>query len=142
MTRVKIKLSEEISIETYPFSEYITCIDIFRNGTLYNTFCSDNEVVNEWKEHPEILLHLGQDDTQKLNLSVAPRASTASLINNRQILGEGYEVELYTFSDYIVCFKVFHNNALATSFCFDKDTYDDMMNDAEELLSAIKQLPI
>lgn len=42
-----IKLTDELSIHIYAFSDYITCVEVMINGQLFNVFCSENTCIEE-----------------------------------------------------------------------------------------------
>lgn len=53
-----LQLNDDLMVETFAFSDFITCIEVFFNGKSYSSFCSLKEQVEEWKENPDELIQL------------------------------------------------------------------------------------
>ncbi len=51
-----IELSAEVKVKVYPFSDYISCVDMYHCGKMVRSFCSDHRMIEEWLEEPEYLL--------------------------------------------------------------------------------------
>jgi hypothetical protein len=138
MNKEKIQLTDDLLIETYPFSDYITCVEVFLKGESFNAFCSDNSVVDEWKENPDMLIELCND-----HLLHQPKKTTLVVNddhNHRQALGEGIELETYSFSEDIYCINVYQHGKMVNSFCSDRSSIDEMEDDPEVLRSIIKKM--
>jgi hypothetical protein len=138
MGREKIQLTEDLFIETYPFSDFITCVEVFVRGESFNAFCSDNDVVDEWRENPDLLIELCNEHM----LHRPKKTSTSKDLPNtaRKQLEEGLEVEFYPFSDDVYCINVFKHGKLTTSFCSDKASFDEWQDDPDGMLSVVKKL--
>jgi hypothetical protein len=138
MERERIKLTDDLFIETYPFSDFITCVEVFVNGESFNAFCSDNEMVDEWKENPEQLIELCNKHMLQHPTKVKPAEDSS--LTARKKLEEGLEVEFYPFSDDVYCINVFKHGKLSTSFCSDKASFEEWNDDPAAMLSVVKRL--
>lgn len=134
MDKEVIRLTDQLSITMYPFSDYITCVEVSCNGETFSSFCSDNEIIEEWKEHPDLLLEIC-----KKQIQFQPKlpATSPSL---RQVLEQGLEVEFYPFSDDVFCVNVYRDGSFNTSFCTDKASFDEWQEEPESLLSVVKSM--
>lgn len=137
MLKERIQLTEELLIETYPFSEYITCVEVFLNGQSFNAFCSDNEIVQEWKENPDMLVELCKNHMLQ---QPKKQASVSSSQASRIQLPDGLEVESYSFSEDIYCMNVYQHGALATSFCSDRHSIDEWKEDQDSLYTFVNTI--
>lgn len=138
MEKEKIQLTDDLFIETYPFSDYITCVEVFLHGESFNAFCSDNDFVDEWRENPDVLIKLCNEHMlQHPKKTPAPKdvANPA-----RKQLEEGLEAEFYSFSDDVYCINVYQQGKLTTSFCSDKASFEEWQDDPAAMLSVIKKL--
>jgi hypothetical protein len=138
MGREKIQLTDDLFIETYPFSDYITCVEVFLHGKSFNAFCSDNDVVDEWRENPDLLIELCNEHM----LHQPKKTTILKEVTNpaRKQLEEGIEVEFYPFSDDVYCINVFKQGKLSTSFCSDKASFEEWEDDPAAMLSVVKKL--
>lgn len=134
MEKEKMQLTDDLSITTYPFSDYITCVEVTYNGEIFSSFCSDNTIVEEWIENPDQLIAICQ---KQIKHQAKKQPSTGPL---RQVLTQGLEVEYYPFSDDVFCVNVFRNGTFNTSFCTDKASFDEWQEDPEAMLSVVKSM--
>ncbi|GGK24155.1 hypothetical protein GCM10010965_16150 [Caldalkalibacillus thermarum] len=51
----RISLPEGLVAEVYPFSDYISCINVYRQGICVKSFCSDRSSIEEWLEEPGMI---------------------------------------------------------------------------------------
>jgi hypothetical protein len=56
-----ILISDEVEAKVYSFSDYVSCIDLYRRGVCISSFCSDHRTIEEYLEEPETLLALLQN---------------------------------------------------------------------------------
>lgn len=136
MEREKIKVSEDISIEAYSFSDYITCIDVYYKDESFSAFCTDTDLVNEWRENPELLLEVVKERIAKQTPIRKQEKDSAQRIK----LNAELEVETYSFSGDVYCVNVFQKDKLISSFCTDVATYDEWQEDQELLEAMVKQV--
>lgn len=137
MEKERIQLNEDIAIEIYPFSAYITCVEVFVNGRSFNAFCSDTKVVEEWKETPETLLELCQDHLSRQTTS---ESNPPTPETKRMKLNGGLEIEYYQFSDDVCCMNVYRDGKLKTTFCSDVASFEEWQDDPNTLENMIAQL--
>jgi hypothetical protein len=57
----RIKLTDDVSIATYSFSEDITCMEVYVEGNLHTILCSDKLDIEEWKADKDTLMHVLAD---------------------------------------------------------------------------------
>jgi hypothetical protein len=138
MEKVRIQLTDDLLIETYPFSDYITCVEVYVKGESFSAFCSDNAVVDEWKENPDMLIELCNE--HMLHQPKKEKNTNNESTSDRKVLEEGIEVEFYPFSDDVYCINVFKQGQLATSFCSDRSSFDEWQDDPTAMLNVIKRL--
>ncbi|MDQ0339959.1 ribosomal protein L19 [Caldalkalibacillus uzonensis] len=55
-TTRRIALSEGFEAEVYAFSDYISCINVYKQGVCIHSFCSDRSSVEEWLEEPGLIM--------------------------------------------------------------------------------------
>jgi len=53
-----IVLPDGFEAKVYAFSDYISCVELYKNGQMIRSFCSDHQAVEEWLEEPEVLLSM------------------------------------------------------------------------------------
>lgn len=138
MEKERIQLTDDLLIETYPFSDYITCIEVYVKGESFSAFCSDNDIVEEWKENPDTLIELCNE--HMLHQPKKGKTTKHESTSDRKLLEEGLEVEFYPFSDDVYCINVFKKGKLATSFCSDRSSFDEWQDDPAAMLSVVKRL--
>lgn len=134
MEKEKIQLTNDLSIRTYPFSDYITCVEVYYNGKSFSSFCSDNDIVEEWKENPDQLIEICK---KQILYQPKKQASQSQL---RQVLEQGLEVDYYPFSDDVFCVNVYQDGTFSTSFCTDKASFDEWQEEPESMLSIVKKM--
>lgn len=122
----KLRLNDELTVEAYDFSDFITCVEINLNGSTYQSFCSLRAQVDEWKEDTELFADICYEHIKKSSGSITPK--------QRLTLSNGLEVEIYPFSDYIHCVDVYNRDELIQSFCCDTNTFTDYQDDLEALI--------
>jgi hypothetical protein len=123
----KMKLNDELTVEAYPFSDFITCVEVKMNGNTYQSFCTLKSQVDEWKEDAELFADICYEHIKKSSGVIAPK--------QRLSLSNGLEAEIYPFSDYIHCIDVYRDNQLVQSFCCDTNTFTEYEEDLEKMLS-------
>lgn len=134
MEHQKMKLSDQLSIETYPFSDYITCIEVFYDGQSISAFCSDSDMVEEWKQKPEQLLEMCQQHAAHQNKLLQSKSEKVKRI----AIEAGIDIEMYTFSDDVYCVNVYQNGDFVSSFCSDKQSMEEWEDDPDSLKSIVK----
>lgn len=53
-----LKLNEDLTVEFFEYSEFITCVEVFFRGQNYSSFCSLKDQVQEWREDTEELISI------------------------------------------------------------------------------------
>ncbi|MDG5786210.1 hypothetical protein QA612_01815 [Evansella sp. AB-P1] len=56
--REEIKLTEELSVVTFPYTDYISCVEVFKNGKSMTVFCSDRHYIDECRESEDSFMSL------------------------------------------------------------------------------------
>jgi hypothetical protein len=123
----KMKLNDELTVEAYPFSDYITCVEVNMNGNSYQSFCTLKSQVDEWKEDMDLFADICYEHVKKFSGAITPQ--------KRLTLSNGLEVEIYPFSDYIYCVDVFNGDQMVQSFCCDTNTFTEYQDDMESMLA-------
>jgi hypothetical protein len=122
----KIKLNDELTIEKYPFSEYITCVEVKLNGDSYQSFCTSTSQIEEWEHDCELLAEICYEHIKKFSGTVTPQKKLP--------LSNGLEVDSYPFSDYIHCVDIYQDGKLVNSFCCDTNTFKEYQDDMDSMV--------
>lgn len=134
MKHGKTQLTDDLYIVTYPFSDYITCVEVYLNGQSLNAFCSDHSLVEEWIDHPEQLLEVCNDHIAQQD------HPTHEKTDERIMLEDGLEAEIYSFSEDVYCINVYRQGEFITSFCTDTNSINEWQEDTDNLTSIIKNI--
>ncbi|MDQ0339934.1 hypothetical protein J2S00_002729 [Caldalkalibacillus uzonensis] len=54
----RVTLPEGLVAEVYAFSDYISCINVYKQGVCIKIFCSDRSSIEEWLEEPGMIMSM------------------------------------------------------------------------------------
>lgn len=118
----------------FKFSEHVVCVEVIKNGQQLGSFCTDVDQFEEWDD----------DDLKSLIEQHVKRMEEASRneTKEKKYILDRYELQYYTHSDYMYCVDVLENGQIISSFCTDKATFDEWMEDEEQLTNVVKEMLI
>ncbi|WP_202081041.1 hypothetical protein [Caldalkalibacillus salinus] len=135
--KVNYRVSNDITLSVYDFSDYISCAEILYKGHSYHAFCTDHEQIEDWMENPEELETICREHL--LKHTDADKPSPAYDYQTVD-LDEDYHVQYYPYSDYLLCIVVLHQDSVVHSFCTDHATFEEWQDEPDTFLSAIHKM--
>lgn len=132
MEKNTVLLPDGVLGTAFKFSEHVICIEVMKNGRQLGSFCTDVGQFEEWDD----------EDLRSLIEQHVKSMEEASLkyTKEKQYVLDRYELQYYTHSDYLYCIDVLDNGKIVSSFCTDKDTFDEWMEDKEQLTNVVKEI--
>ncbi|WP_209123077.1 hypothetical protein [Alkalihalobacillus sp. BA299] len=128
MDRLKrYRLNDQIVIKAYDFSEDVICVEVTYDGKPLGAFCSDRTVFEDLEE--DEIIQLSEQHVKRYHSDQLATSSKRKTIN-------GVEVEYYAHSDDMMCVSMYRKGKPIGSFCADRISFEEWMED-EELLERI-----
>ena len=112
------------------FSEFVVCVEVTKNEKSLGSFCSDLSQFQEWDEEEVVQLvknHIVQVEKAQDHLS-----------DQTQSLKNGMEIKFHKHWDNFYCVDVFDNGKEIGSFCADRSSFEEWMEDEQQLSEVIK----
>ncbi|GEL06912.1 hypothetical protein [Salisediminibacterium halotolerans] len=130
MEKTQITVTDEITANYQKFSEYVVCVEVMKNGESMGSFCSDAQTFDEWDEE-EII------DMIKLHVTQMQKGST---INEQETLTlkNGWKIKYHQHWDDFYCVDIFDGLKDVGSFCADRGSFEEWMEDEDQLLRVIQ----
>ena len=132
MTKNTVLLSNGVLGSVYKFSDHVVCIEVIKNGKELGSFCTDISQYEDWEE--EELKTLIEQHVK------ASEAKDLKTEKKKQFILDRYEIEYYAHSDTLFCINVLENGKTVSSFCTDKEAFDQWMEDEEQLTKVVKMI--
>ena len=130
MTKNQITISKEITANYQNFSEYVVCVEVMKHGESLGSFCSDAQTFNEWDEDEIIdMVYLHIDQMQK---------SPAIQDRETMTLKNGWKIKYHQHWEDFYCIDVFDGNTDVGSFCADRGSFEEWMEDENQLQRVIQ----
>jgi len=137
MVRLKkqqLTISEDVLASYYHFSEYVVCVEVMKNEKSFGSFCSDLSQFEEWDEEEVVQLvknHIIQVEKDQ-------KQSENHQSDQSQHLENGIEIKYHKHWDDFYCVDVFDQGKEIGSFCADRSSFEDWMEDEQQLIQVIK----
>lgn len=132
MVKNTVLLSDGVLGSVYKFSDHVVCIEVMKNGEQLGSFCTDISQYEDWEE--EELKSLIEQHVQ------ASEANALKAEEKKHYILDRYELQYYTHSDSLFCINVLENGKTITSFCTDKESFDEWMEDEEQLARVVQMI--
>ncbi|MCD8508709.1 MAG: hypothetical protein LRY73_01590 [Bacillus sp. (in: Bacteria)] len=133
MNSEELVMADGVVANKYSFSDHVICVEVKKNGKDLGSFCSDVSQFEELDE--EELTTLIQ---QHVNLVEA-----SSIVDEKVKHRVGdYELECYSHYDSVCCINVLQNGEAVSSFCVDRASFEEWLEDEEQLLSVVNNLKL
>ncbi|MBB5173084.1 hypothetical protein [Texcoconibacillus texcoconensis] len=130
MKRNQLQLSDQLIVRYYEFSDDVVCVEVMKDGKDFGAFCSDRLQFQEWDEGELQQLaetHVKQND----GITVSPD-------RNLRSLSEGYEIEYTNHWGNMYCLDIYKQGVYESSFCVDRSSFEEWMDDEEQLIAVVK----
>ena len=131
MEKETIELSDGVSASYHIFSEYIVCVEVAKNGEPMGSFCSDTSQIEELDEEEVISMiqkHIKEYEASSLKHK------------KKKLQIEDFELDYYSHSEDMYCIDVTKQGNMVGSFCADRASFEEWMDDEEQLTSIVKKM--
>lgn len=125
----RLKIGEQLEVSFYEFSEDIICVKVNHKGRDLGAFCSHRTQFCEWDEKDVRML--AENHVNQFLQNVKEQHN-----KRRKQLSTGVELEYYSHSDDMMCVNAFRDGKEISSFCTDRLSFQEWMED-EELLEQV-----
>ncbi|WP_280768399.1 hypothetical protein [Salipaludibacillus daqingensis] len=130
MEKKQLAISDEVSASYYNFSEYVVCVEVMKNEKSLGSFCSDLSQFEEWDEEEVVELvknHIIQVEKAENHRN-----------DHSQYLENGMEIKYHKHWEDFYCVEVFDQGKEVGSFCADRSSFEEWMEDEQQLSEVIK----
>ncbi|MBU9712215.1 hypothetical protein [Evansella tamaricis] len=131
MEQSPVVFSNGVSARCFSYSEDIVCVEVEKDGKEFGSFCSDVKQFEEWDEE-ELVLLVEQHIKQTENALRQKK--------RRHPLYEDIEMQYYTHSSDVYCINIYEGDLEVSSFCTDRLTFEEWMEDKDSLIDVVKKL--
>lgn len=130
MSKTKITVSDELTAIYQKFSEYVVCVEVMKNGTSMGSFCSDAQTFSEWDE---------DEIVDMINLHVAQMQKGSNIKElETMTLKNGWKIKYHQHWDDFYCVDISDGQKDVGSFCADRGSFEEWMEDEDQLLRVIQ----
>lgn len=130
LEKKQLTISDDVLASYYNFSEYVVCVEVMKNEKSLGSFCSDLSQFEEWDEEEVVQLvknHIVQVEKAQNHQS-----------DNSQRLENGMEIKYHKHWENFYCVEVFDQGKEIGSFCADRSSFEEWMEDEQQLSEVIK----
>lgn len=133
MVNHELVMADGVVANVYSFSDHVICVEVKKDGKDLGSFCSD---VSQFEE-------LDEDELTALIQQHISLVESSAITNpkERHRVG-GYELECYTHYDSVCCVNVHYHGELISSFCVDRGSFEEWLEDEEQLLQVVENLKV
>ncbi|MBU9724175.1 MULTISPECIES: hypothetical protein [Bacillaceae] len=131
MVKIPMVFSNGVAARYSSFSDDVVCVEVEKNGRDLGSFCTDIHHFEEWEE--EELISLIEQHVKKVEGYSQKKSDKDTLL-------PGVEVQYYSHSSDVYCINVFYQGNEVSSFCADRVTFEEWMEDKELLSNVVKNL--
>lgn len=130
MEEKQVTISENVTANFQKFSEYVVCVEVMKNGKSTGSFCTDVSAFDEWDE----------DEMKDLvNSHLAQVDQTEDIKGDETItLDNGLIVSYSKHWDDFYCVNVFDGDKEVSSFCADRESFEEWTESKDQLLNVIR----
>lgn len=130
LEKKQITISEDVSASYYNFSEYVVCVEVTKKNQSLGSFCSDLRQFEEWDEDEVI---------QLVKTHIVQVENSQSHANDyEQHLENGLQIKYHKHWEDFYCVEVFDQGKEIGSFCADRSSFEEWMEDDQQLTEVIK----
>ncbi|WP_416149546.1 hypothetical protein ACM26V_00675 [Salipaludibacillus sp. HK11] len=130
MEKKQLTIAQDVTASYYHFSEYVVCVEVMKKEKSLGSFCSDLSQFEEWDEDEVVELvknHILQVENEHDYKN-----------ENAQNLENGLEIKYHKHWDNFYCVDVIDQGKEVGSFCADRSSFEEWMEDEELLTEVIK----
>ncbi|MDQ0256264.1 hypothetical protein J2S74_003682 [Evansella vedderi] len=131
MEKNELFLDDGVVVNAYSFSEHVICVDVNKDGQDLGSFCSDVSQFEELDEEEMVTLI-------QQHIKLIESSSLKSQKEKHMVYG--YELSYYTHSETVTCVDVKQADKPVCSFCVDKVTFEEWLEDNDQLINVINNL--
>lgn len=126
----QVTISETVTANFQKFSEYVVCVEVFQNGRSKGSFCTDVKAFDEWDD--EEMIELVSSHLDQVNLDDWIKGDETITLDN------GITVSYSKHWDDFYCVNVFDGEKEISSFCADRDSFEEWTESKEQLMNVIR----
>ncbi|SDY56019.1 hypothetical protein SAMN05421736_102269 [Evansella caseinilytica] len=129
-----ISLTGGVTAKYYSFSDHVVCVDINKNGKHMGSFCSDVNQFLEWDK--EEMISLIQQHIKLVESSAILRLRQAEKFP----LQDQLEFQYYKHTEDLYCIEILQAGKVVSTFCVDCSSFDEWLEDKEQLFHVVDHL--